>query len=171
MIKKILKSKNEYKIIFIGLDNAGKTTILHNLFDKKINNIAPTFGYQIHNLEYNYKERLLKITALDIGGQSCFRKYISNFYEKLDGIVFVTDCCDTRSYAEWFTTIMDDNEKIPFIMLDNKCDLKKDVDANVMKSLCEYGKYFLCSGKTGFNLQIAFNALLDMILQNNEDLK
>ncbi|KAM0674045.1 ADP-ribosylation factor protein 3 [Gurleya vavrai] len=160
MIKKILKQKNEYKILFIGSENAGKTTILHNLFKTKIESIEPTFGYQIHN--FKYPKYNVNLNVLDLGGQLSLQKYWNNFYEKIDGIVFVYDLTDERNYVELFMKVIDENEKVPFIILGNKCDL---VDINFEEKEMENGKKFVCSGKTGFYLELAFDWLIQKIIK------
>src|SRR5690349_16897296 len=93
MIKKIKNERSEVKILVVGPDNAGKTTILHKVFNRDVTRIAPTFGYQIHHFKYNLGE-CYNLTVLDVGGQSSFRKYWCNYYDKIDGMIFVYDSCE-----------------------------------------------------------------------------
>ena len=41
------KNDQEARILMLGLDNAGKTTILKKLGDEDIDNIQPTQGFNI----------------------------------------------------------------------------------------------------------------------------
>lgn len=50
IIKKLRKSEKEIRILVLGLDNAGKTTILKALSNEDIKNITPTHGFNIKNL-------------------------------------------------------------------------------------------------------------------------
>jgi len=50
LIRKLKKSEKEAKLLVLGLDNAGKTTILKSLSDEDITKITPTFGFNIKNL-------------------------------------------------------------------------------------------------------------------------
>jgi GTPase SAR1 family protein len=82
-----------------------------------INSWAPTFGYKSHFLIYKSKN----LTILDIGGQSCFNKYHSNYFECTDGIIFVIDCSDSRDFTPFLNDIL--KLKIPICVLINKIDL------------------------------------------------
>jgi ADP-ribosylation factor-like protein 2 len=74
----------------LGLDNAGKTTIVKKLCGQSIDEIEPTLGFQIESLEYqNYK-----LNLWDIGGQSSIRAYWRNYFEQTDGLVWVVDSAD-----------------------------------------------------------------------------
>jgi ADP-ribosylation factor-like protein 3 len=50
IIRKIKKSEKELRILVLGLDNAGKTTILKALSNEDIGQITPTHGFNIKNL-------------------------------------------------------------------------------------------------------------------------
>ena len=74
----------------LGLDNAGKTTIVKRLCGKSLEGIEPTLGFQIHTLEFlGYR-----LNLWDIGGQSSIRAYWRNYFEQTDGIVWVVDSLD-----------------------------------------------------------------------------
>ena len=47
MIRKLKKTEKELKILVLGLDNAGKTTILKSLSNESISDIAPTHGFNV----------------------------------------------------------------------------------------------------------------------------
>jgi ADP-ribosylation factor-like protein 2 len=77
-------------VLILGLDNAGKTTIVKKLCGQSIEEIEPTLGFQIESLEYqNYK-----LNLWDIGGQSSIRAYWRNYFEQTDGLVWVVDSAD-----------------------------------------------------------------------------
>lgn len=50
LIRKLQKSDNEARILVLGLDNAGKTTILKTMSDESIDTITPTQGFNIKSL-------------------------------------------------------------------------------------------------------------------------
>jgi len=50
IIQGLRRSEKEAKILVLGLDNAGKTTILKALSDEDITKITPTFGFNIKSL-------------------------------------------------------------------------------------------------------------------------
>jgi ADP-ribosylation factor-like protein 2 len=66
IIKKTKRKEKEMRILILGLDNSGKTTIVKKFNNEDINEIAPTLGFNIKTLEYkNYK-----LNFWDIGGQT-----------------------------------------------------------------------------------------------------
>jgi len=80
------------RLLMLGLDNAGKTTILKKFNGEDIDTISPTLGFNIKTLEY--KGNTLNIW--DVGGQQTIRSYWKNYFEQTDGIVWVIDSADER---------------------------------------------------------------------------
>lgn len=93
VVKKILHKEKRMRIVILGADNAGKTTLLYSFLQRPIKNISPTFGYQI--IHENYKvpgsntEYILEI--FDMGGQESIRSYWDTHYAGADGVLFVYD--------------------------------------------------------------------------------
>lgn len=163
MIKKIKKERNELKLLILGLDNSGKTTILHRQLGTRLDDIPPTFGYQIHSVSYGSRNLLF----LDIGGQSVFRKYWSNYYEKLDGLIYVFDLTDPRPYEALLEDIINDPflADVPILVLGNKCDLCEDVTAAgelFARSLkvSPHVNLKICSAMTGEGVNEGFEWLI-----------
>lgn len=88
------EQEKEIRILVLGLDNAGKTTIVKKLCGQPIDEIEPTLGFQIQTL--NYKDYTLNLW--DIGGQSSIRAYWRNYFEKTDGLIWVVDSCDSYRF-------------------------------------------------------------------------
>lgn len=84
------EQERELRILILGLDNAGKTTIVKSLTGQSLDDVEPTLGFQIHSLEFlDYQ-----LNLWDIGGQSSIRAYWRNYFEQTDGIVWVIDSSD-----------------------------------------------------------------------------
>jgi hypothetical protein len=64
LLRKLKKSDNEARLLVLGLDNAGKTTILKKLSDEDISHIMPTQGFNIKSLIRDG----FKLNVWDIGG-------------------------------------------------------------------------------------------------------
>lgn len=91
LIKSIFSPQREFRIIFIGLDNAGKTTILYKLNNGVApKNSMPTIGFNVESIEINGT----KLSAWDIGGQKKLRQLWHHYYQNTDGVVFVVDSQD-----------------------------------------------------------------------------
>jgi ADP-ribosylation factor-like protein 3 len=65
IIRKMKKQERELRILVLGLDNAGKTTILKALSNEDIGQITPTHGFNIKNLQHEG----FKLNVWDVGGQ------------------------------------------------------------------------------------------------------
>jgi small GTP-binding protein len=76
----------------VGLDNAGKTTILYKLKIGEVVTTIPTIGFNVETVEY----RNLRFTVWDVGGQQSIRQLWKHYYSNADGIIFVVDSHDTR---------------------------------------------------------------------------
>eukprot|EP00192_Tetraselmis_astigmatica_P015541 CAMPEP_0117666230 /NCGR_PEP_ID=MMETSP0804-20121206/10257_1 /TAXON_ID=1074897 /ORGANISM="Tetraselmis astigmatica, Strain CCMP880" /LENGTH=173 /DNA_ID=CAMNT_0005473745 /DNA_START=129 /DNA_END=649 /DNA_ORIENTATION=+ len=92
IIKKVKKKEKEMRILMVGLDNAGKTTIVKRMNGEDITTISPTLGFNIKTMQYkNYR-----LNVWDVGGQKTLRSYWRNYYEQTDGMVWVVDSGDVR---------------------------------------------------------------------------
>lgn len=80
------------RLLMLGLDNAGKTTILKKFNGEDINSISPTLGFNIKTLEYQGYQ----LNVWDVGGQATIRSYWRNYFEKTDGLIWVVDSSDQR---------------------------------------------------------------------------
>ncbi len=52
ILKKVKQKEKEMRLLILGLDNAGKTTILKKFNGEDIHTIEPTLGFNIKTLEY-----------------------------------------------------------------------------------------------------------------------
>lgn len=127
LIKKLKSQKKEKRILFLGLDGAGKSTILEKLYG--IKNTGPTFGFRIYQFD--------NITILDVGGQEIIRKYWTNYYENVDGVVFVFDMSDGRNFVPLFEDLRQDTNlaQAKFLLLANKSDLVVNDSLDDLKCL------------------------------------
>jgi ADP-ribosylation factor-like protein 3 len=84
------------RILVLGLDNAGKSTILARLSDEEITTVKPTAGFVIKSL----KQGNLRINVWDVGGQKSIRSYWRNYFADTDALVYVIDSSDRRRMEE-----------------------------------------------------------------------
>jgi len=90
IIKKTKAQERELRLLILGLDNAGKTTILKKFLGEDTSEIAPTLGFAIKTVEHNN----FKLNFWDVGGQQTIRAYWRNYFEVTDGIIWVVDSSD-----------------------------------------------------------------------------
>lgn len=85
LLRKLKRGDKEAKILVLGLDNAGKTTLLKHLSHEEPSNTEPTYGFNVKTVVQD----TLKLNIWDIGGQKVIRQYWENYYDNVDGIVRV----------------------------------------------------------------------------------
>jgi ADP-ribosylation factor-like protein 2 len=90
LLRQIKEKEKEVRILILGLDNAGKTTVVKRLCGEPIDTIEPTLGFQIQTLPY----KNLLLNLWDVGGQKSIRAYWRNYFEQTDGLIWVVDSSD-----------------------------------------------------------------------------
>jgi ADP-ribosylation factor-like protein 3 len=96
LLRKLKKNDKEAKILVLGLDNAGKTTLLRLLSSEDPKETTPTQGFNVKTIVRDS----FKLNVWDIGGQSEIRKYWENYYDNVDGLIFVVDSSDDYRITE-----------------------------------------------------------------------
>uniref|UniRef100_A0A7S1G6E5 ADP-ribosylation factor-like protein 1 n=1 Tax=Bicosoecida sp. CB-2014 TaxID=1486930 RepID=A0A7S1G6E5_9STRA len=87
-----LFGKKEVRILILGLDNAGKTTILYRLQSDEPVTTIPTIGFNVETLQY----KNIKFQAWDLGGQTSIRPFWRCYYPSTDAIIYVVDSKDVE---------------------------------------------------------------------------
>ena len=138
ILKKVKEKEKELRLLILGLDNAGKTTILRKFSGEPIDTIEPTLGFNIKTLEHGG----YKLNFWDVGGQKTIRAYWRNYFERTDGLIWVVDSSDRhrlelcRSELQELLT----QEKLAgasLLILANKQDLAGAASAEeIAKILC-----------------------------------
>ncbi|KMZ73847.1 putative ADP-ribosylation factor [Zostera marina] len=80
----------EYKIVVVGLDNAGKTTILYKLHLGEIVTTHPTVGSNVEEVIYNN----IRFEIWDLGGQEKLRTSWTTYYRGAHAVIVVIDSTD-----------------------------------------------------------------------------
>ncbi|KAI3388099.1 hypothetical protein SNEBB_000551 [Seison nebaliae] len=160
ILRKLKRKEKEMRILILGLDNAGKTTILKRINGESIDEIAPTVGFNIKTIEFkNYK-----LNFWDVGGQKSIRAYWRNHFESTDGLIWVIDSADRErlSTCKNDLLLLLNQEKLngaTLLIFANKQDLDGSVSGEQLKETLELDKLTThhfeiveCSAATGDNL-------------------
>ncbi len=123
----------EYSILLLGVDNAGKTTLLEEVKSLYIPNykklpksrILPTMGQNIATVKVDG----VYLKIWDVGSQSSLRVLWNEYYNKAHAIILVVDSCDNDRLQRCIMGMKEINannqaEGLPILMLANKQDLK-----------------------------------------------
>lgn len=121
-------AKNEARIIMLGLDAAGKTSILYKLKLGEVKTTIPTIGFNVETVEYDGKSSLVSFTTWDVGGRGKIRPLWRHYYKQGNALVFVVDSNDRDRYEEASDEIMqvlseDECKEWPVLVFANKQDL------------------------------------------------
>lgn len=186
------------RILMVGLDAAGKTTILYKMKLNETVQTIPTIGksYFFSSNEYHFYhcQRFLlgfnvetvtpapgvTFTVWDIGGQSKIRPLWAHYYQNVDGLLFVVDAADpdrfTEARDELFGIISHESMRsVPFVVIANKSDLPTAIKPSEMinslglHSISKRRWYIQSScAVTGEGLLEATKQLADMIKENRK---
>lgn len=115
----------EKKLLMLGLDAAGKTTILYKLKLGECVSSIPTIGFNVEEVTF----KNLKMSIWDIGGQDKIRPLWKHYFDSCDGLIFVVDSADNERVGEAREELMKLHRtsgirnNVPFLIFANKQDL------------------------------------------------
>eukprot|EP01006_Ploeotia_vitrea_P017887 TRINITY_DN49119_c0_g1_i1.p1 TRINITY_DN49119_c0_g1~~TRINITY_DN49119_c0_g1_i1.p1 ORF type:complete len:181 (-),score=88.45 TRINITY_DN49119_c0_g1_i1:85-627(-) len=174
LLRKLKKTEKECRILLLGLDNAGKTSVLKRLSDEETSHIMPTQGFNIKSLV----QHGFKLNVWDIGGQKTIRPYWRNYFDNTDALIYVIDSADRRRVEETGIelNLLLEEEKlmaVPLLIFANKQDL---LNAMAPKELSEVlllhnirnRRWYIqaCSAKTGKGLEKGIKWVLQSMKNN-----
>ena len=84
------------RIVMLGLDNAGKTTVLYKLKLGEVVTTIPTIGFNVESIVY----KNISFTVWDVGGQTKIRALWQHYYADSDALIFVVDSTDRTRFEE-----------------------------------------------------------------------
>ena len=128
--------------LMLGLDSAGKTTILYSLKLNEIIQTIPTIGFNVETLNY----RNLNLTIWDVGGQEKIRKLWRHYFNIVDMVIYVVDANDEgrleESKKELHSLMNEDQlQNIDALLIFcNKMDLPQSLNANIVAEKLELPK-------------------------------
>eukprot|EP00892_Ulva_mutabilis_P011607 jgi/Ulvmu1/8819/UM048_0075.1 len=102
-----LFGNQEMRVVMLGLDSAGKTTILYKLHIGEILSTVPTIGFNVEKVQY----KNVVFTVWDVGGQEKLRPLWKHYFNNTDALIFVVDTADRdrlKNAAEEFKRILAD---------------------------------------------------------------
>ncbi|KAF2069166.1 hypothetical protein CYY_009517 [Polysphondylium violaceum] len=88
--------KKDMRILMVGLDAAGKTTILYKLKLGEIVTTIPTIGFNVETVEF----KNINFTVWDVGGQDKIRPLWRHYFQNTQGLIFVVDSNDRERIVE-----------------------------------------------------------------------
>ncbi|XP_051482245.1 ADP-ribosylation factor-like protein 14 [Apus apus] len=156
-------------ILMLGLDSAGKSTLLYKFRYNDVFLTMPTIGFNVDMIE---TEKDFTLTIWDVGGQEKMRQVWCRFLEDADGLLYVVDSSDKQRLEESkkeFELILKNEfmKSIPVVVLANKQDVPGALNAEEitrrfrMKKYCSNRNWYVqpCCAVTGEGLPEALQTL------------
>lgn len=157
----------------LGLDGAGKTTILYKMKPRITFDSIPTIGFNHETILYNN----VKLNMWDVGGQNRIRILWKHYYTNTKALIYVIDSTDTDRFEEVKEILHglsneDELYEVPLLIFANKQDIAS-IGTNEFKS--KIGFYEIKGRKVKFQetcaidgtgLKEGFNWLIDELKKN-----
>ena len=168
-----------YKIILLGDDFIGKTSILLRYTDRVLNGpplITIGLDYRLKSIILK-NGKSIKMQIWDTAGQDRFRAITKNYYRGLHGIILIYDVTCRRTFESiknWVSQIREEaTKKVTIYLVANKIDRKEDreVEREEGEKLAkELGLPFIeVSAKDGINVDEIFEDLVERIYKIHGD--
>ncbi|KAJ1734856.1 Arf GTPase arl1 [Coemansia sp. RSA 1200] len=90
LFNRLVFGDKEVRILVLGLDGAGKTTILYRMQIGEVVSTIPTIGFNVETVTY----KNMKFQVWDLGGQTSIRPYWRCYYANTDAVIYVVDSSD-----------------------------------------------------------------------------
>ncbi|UJR21884.1 hypothetical protein I4U23_024956 [Adineta vaga] len=176
-IFKKLSADGPKRILMLGLDNAGKTTILYQMKHTEDYNTVPTVGFNVETIS---PCRGISLTVWDVGGQDHLRTLWHHYFDNVDGLVFVIDSSDRQrlslAKAELRGIYHHETMKyVPMVIVANKQDSHEALSTNAILEKLELDQWthgpsdiVSCCALTGDGLTNAFTILAKMIRKQSK---
>jgi tripartite motif-containing protein 23 len=145
--------KMEIRVVTLGLDGAGKTSVLFKLKQNEFMTMIPTLGFNVETVDY----KNMKFTIWDVGGQPKLRPLWKHYYLNTQAVVFVIDSSDQQRLLESsneLSKLMTEKElkDAALLILANKQDVQGCVTIETITEL--FGLY-----KLHLRTQLAYTIL------------
>ena len=165
--------RNKFSVALLGLERAGKTSLVKKLLKQEDIVVRPTYGVNLENYQY----RDLNFTCFDLGGHQPFRLSLwKKFIERADGVMFLVDSADHARFDESKQTfwhyINFAKQNAPVLFLANKSDLPNSKELSEINEHFELDKFLRnlrpfnikkCSALTGQGVYQAWDWMVDVL--------
>jgi small GTP-binding protein len=168
----VLEPKYTFKILMIGDESIGKSSILQQYVENTFfNKYTSTIGIDF-NIKYtNVNDNNIKLQIWDTAGQERFKSLTTSYYRLVNGIVLVYDISNRKSFEnidKWINDINDyANPESYVILVGNKADSNNrevSTEEGIDKANELNISFIETSAKTNMNIDKCFEILIEKLL-------
>ncbi|CAD5117836.1 unnamed protein product [Dimorphilus gyrociliatus] len=178
-------SRDNPRLVILGLDSAGKSTVLYRLkFDQYVDNV-PTVGFNLEKIRSSAgRSKGTVFQVWDVGGQEKTRSLWKSYSRSADGVLFVVDSADEERLEEARMELhrfanLKESLAVPIMVLANKQDLPSALSADQVgeklnlnrlpqSKICDILE--ICA-VTGDGLESVFDGILELVTKRRRQLK
>ena len=165
------------KLLLVGDTCVGKTSLLlqytENTFPQEH---GATIGVEYKIKMFQYRDFQVKLQIWDTAGQERFHSITNNFFHNADGILFVYDITNAKSFEgvkNWIKEAEEVGDYFQRIIIGNKSDLEDERQVS-LEELNEYANeekinFYETSAKDNINLKEVFNKIVELIFEDKDD--
>jgi len=142
LLKRVRQMDHEMRIVVLGLDGCGKTSILNILAKGAPGDDPPTKTFDIKDIEKDQNH----LRFFDVSGSKSSRISWRVFLDSIDGIIWVIDSYDNTRIEESkseFENILnvDRSGNVPILVLMNKQDIKGCISSSEINSVFQFHRF------------------------------
>ena len=167
---KINKINTTYKIIIVGDQSVGKTSLMTQYTDQVFNtDYLSTIGVDFRFKVLNFNNENIRLQIWDTAGQERFRSINSVYYREVHGVILVYDITqnDTlNNIKSWYDAVKEYAPNAEFIIVGNKSDLKNEqiYEPSGLNLAEELGcSFVVASSRNSTNVKLVFDTLVEKI--------
>ena len=172
--------ENIIELLIIGDQNVGKSNFIFRFTENKFSEShQATIGMDVKVKNITIDNKVYKIQIFDTSGQEVYKSISRNYYLRVQGILLMFDLTNKYTFQNlenWIKEIYNIRDKVPLIIIGNKCDLEKQIEVNddVVKKFGEKinASYYKTSAKNGKNIDKAIvnfvKQIIDLDITNKD---
>jgi Ras-related protein Rab-1A len=162
--------ENIIELLLIGDQNVGKSNFIFRFTENKFSEShQATIGIDVKVKNITIDNKVYKVQIFDTSGQEAYKSISRNYYLKVQGILLMFDLTNKFSFQNlenWIKEIYNIRDKVPFMIIGNKCDLENKIEVND-DEVIQFGNkndasYYKTSAKNGKNVD---NAIINFVKQ------
>ncbi|MBX3081679.1 MAG: GTP-binding protein [Anaerolineae bacterium] len=172
MLENQTEPTSVYKLIVIGDDDVGKTSLLRRFIAGDMNAELPTTP-AFHSKSVTVGDNLIKLLTCDMGEQKRFWEIRETYYKGAHVAALVYDVTSPSSFfnlMHWRDELQSNVPLIPTVVVGNKIDLDGVVPPDEVRGWATSlaMRHVLLSAKTGEQVEPLFQTLAELAVREQQ---